>query len=81
MSETGLRIKKNHPDSVLVTYANGTVGYIPTKEDVLKAQEYGYVHGYKIYGFFPFSPDVEDVLLDGVRSMMDGLETNRKQPI
>jgi len=74
MSETGLKIKQNHPNSVLVTYANGTVGYIPTKEDVLKAQEYGYVHGYKIYGFFPFSPDVEDALLDGVDSLFDDMK-------
>lgn len=73
LTEIGLKIKEKYPNVIPVTYANGNIGYIPTKEDVLK-EGYGYVHGYKIYGLFPFSPEVEDALLDGVDSVIDELE-------
>lgn len=82
MSETGLAIKERHPGAVIVGYANGREwGYIPPKK---AADEPGYsIHGYKIYGLFPFSPEAESELVYKVDSLLVDLEKKAKpsQPI
>ena len=82
MSETGLAIKERHPGAVIVGYANGREwGYIPPKK---AADEPGYsIHGYKIYGLFPFSPEAGPELIYQVGSLLKEIDKKAKhsQPI
>ncbi len=69
--ETGKKIK-GIGAKMVVGYSNvGEVGYIPTKEVF---QEGGYEAdvSYRWYDTWKYSPDVEKVLMEGVKKIMEG---------
>ncbi len=57
------------PNTFLITYANGCVGYIPDEKDY---QNSGYAARLApaIYDYFPFRSDVGAVLVDGLKELM-----------
>ena len=60
--EYGLRQSKRHPLLFTVGYANGNVGYIPTKNAYQVANDYACYLAPKLYNVFPFSPEIEGVV-------------------
>lgn len=64
--EIGQRIKKSSPfkETMIIGYANGLVGYIPT-EDKFGKTGYASTKGPFIYGFPPFAPDVAENVVTG----------------
>lgn len=72
--EVGLKLKKamGLPGSFVVAYANGSVGYLPSK----RAQEWGWCEHDDSYKLSErpanFSGDVEEVLLKALAEMMEG---------
>lgn len=71
MVEIGLRIKKRAPGVLIAGYANGCLGYIPTR----KAMEEG---GYEAMSYIsrgypgPYSPGMEDKLVRRAARMLAG---------
>ena len=74
--EVGMKLKRamGLPGSFVIAYANGAVGYLPSK----RAQEWGWCEHDDSYKLSKrpanFSGEIEDVLLDALREMM-GRET------
>ena len=61
-TETGVNIKNSSPDCriLIATYANGSVGYVPTKE-ALESGGYEADDAYKLYWkHAPFTKDTSD---------------------
>lgn len=70
MAETGLQIKQKYPNAIVVGFANDQIGYIPTREKIEK-NTYTAVHGPRLFHIWPLAPEVGDILLEGVDSVID----------
>jgi hypothetical protein len=73
-TETGLTIKAASPftHTLIVSYANGNVGYIPTEEDFTH-QGYASSMAFAIYGYFPFQTDVSRRTSDAASALLQTL--------
>lgn len=69
----GLRLRRSVPDLMTAGYANGDVGYLPTRRAYGTPGDYACYFAPKFYGLFPFSPAVETILLGGSRSLLASL--------
>ncbi|MDD5529492.1 MAG: neutral/alkaline non-lysosomal ceramidase N-terminal domain-containing protein [bacterium] len=61
--EVGLNIKKKSkfPNTIIGCYANGCVGYVPTKKEYLK-KGYEIEDSYKYFGIYPLAPGTGELL-------------------
>lgn len=69
----GLKLRSSFPELMTVGYANGDVGYLPTREAYKTRNDYACYCAPKFYGSFNFSPEVETVLLRAGRRLLKGL--------
>ena len=54
----------------IIGYANGCIGYIPTREAYrIRAYE---TATRKVYGVYPFGPDVGEIVMDSARELLRG---------
>jgi len=68
--DIGLGIKRNSQSdyTFIIGYANGCIGYIPTREAYK-------IHAYetairKVYGVYPFSPTVGEIVMDSAKELL-----------
>ncbi|NQS88744.1 hypothetical protein HQ584_03005, partial [Patescibacteria group bacterium] len=76
-SEIGLKIKQIYKNTIVIGYANGVIGYIPTSE-TYKNKDYhaGYACWFscRMYPYlFPFAKRVEDIVIEESRIVLDSL--------
>jgi hypothetical protein len=73
---TGIAVKTDSPAemTVVVTNANGGVGYLPT-EDAYEGGDYTNPEGLapKVYGLYAFAPAAEPLVRDGVLDLINTL--------
>jgi hypothetical protein len=69
----GLRLHRSWPVLMTAGYANGDIGYLPTRRAYGTPGDYACYFAPKFYGLFPFSPAVESILLRESRSLLAGL--------
>lgn len=67
--EYGIRLRKRYPALLTIGYANGVIGYIPTKRAYRKENDYACYIAPKIYNLFPFLPEIEDILMKEIKSL------------
>ncbi len=58
----GLRLRQRWAALMTVGYANGNIGYFPTREAFSNPEDYACYAAPKFYSLFPFSPEVEAIL-------------------
>jgi hypothetical protein len=66
----GLKIRKAHDPLVPVGYANGLIGYIPTRAAYGDPFDYAASCAPMFFQTFPFRPDVEQVFLGASRRLL-----------
>jgi len=62
-SGLSLKLRKKWPSLMTIGYANGNVGYLPTREAFRTPNDYACYGAPKFYAVFPFSPKTESALL------------------
>ena len=68
--EIGLAIKEmSKSDIMVVGYANGNIGYIPTAE-AYREGGYEVEHAFKRYGLKMIGPKSEEIILGAARSLL-----------
>ncbi len=65
---------KEYPGLLTVGYANGNIGYLPPREAFEGAGDYAAAFAPMFYTVFPFSRDIEDLLLDTAREVLTALD-------
>jgi len=68
--EYDLKLRKKYPALVTVGNANGCIGYIPTRKAYEKDGDYACYGAPKFYSFFPFLPEIEDILMEELAGML-----------
>lgn len=81
-TEVGSAVKAQSPfpHTLLVTYANGDVGYIPTEQD-FEAGGYAATMAPAIYDHFPFTPDVGMRLVEATGQLLEELTPGRRHGV
>jgi len=69
----GLRLRRSWTALITAGYANGDVGYLPTRRAYGTPDDYACYFAPKFYALFPFSPAVETILLRESRSLLTSL--------
>jgi hypothetical protein len=69
----GLRLRRSWTALITAGYANGDVGYLPTRRAYSTPNDYACYFAPKFYALFPFSPAVETILLRESRSLLASL--------
>lgn len=69
----GLRLRRRWPALLTVGYANGNIGYLPTRQAFADSEDYACYVAPLFYAGFPFSPDVESTLLEASREVLSSL--------
>jgi hypothetical protein len=59
----GLKLQKKWPHLFPLGYANGSIGYIPTQRAFRDPADYACACAPKFYSLFPFTPDIESIIL------------------
>ncbi len=68
--EIGLQLQRRWPRLIPVGYANGDVGYIPTRDAYDDPSDYAAHCAPKFYALFPFVPDVSEILIREVETLL-----------
>ena len=68
--ELGLKIKEWGFTFFTTGYTNGNVGYLPTRKTYENRNDYAAYQAPKIYDTFPFSPEIEEILLTATRELV-----------
>ena len=66
----GLKLRENWPSLFPVGYANGNTGYWPPREAFRDPDDYGCYAAPKFYALFPFTEDLEGIVLDASRGVI-----------
>ncbi len=66
----GMKLRRTFSPLVPLGYANGNVGYIPTARAFRKRKDYAAHAAPKFYALFPFSPEVEQVVLNAASEVL-----------
>ena len=69
----GLTLRRSWPALITAGYANGDVGYLPTRQAYGTPDDYACYFAPKFYAIFPFSPAIETILLRESRSLLESL--------
>ena len=65
--EYDLNLRKVFKNLFTFGYTNGVVGYIPTKDAYKIENDYTCYIAPKIFSIFPFSPNIEDIILEKIK--------------
>jgi len=69
-SGIGLNLQKSHRPLMPVGYANGDIGYIPTRKAYRDATDYACYCAPMFYQLFPFTPEIEGIFLRESRKLL-----------
>ncbi len=69
----GLKMRARWPSLVTAGYANGNIGYLPTREAFRTPNDYACYCAPKFYATFGFAPAVESVLLEAGNRLLSRL--------
>jgi hypothetical protein len=69
----GLKLGRSRPALITAGYANGDVGYLPTRRAYGTPHDYACYFAPKFYALFPFSPAIETILLGESRGLLGSL--------
>ncbi len=69
--EHGLRLRERYPMLLTFGYTNGLVGYIPVRDAYRNSKDYASYIAPKIFNVFPFSQDIEDIILEEAFRVLD----------
>jgi hypothetical protein len=69
----GLKLRASCPALFCVGYANGNSGYWPPREAFRDRRDYGCYAAPKFYALFPFTGDLEGIVLDASRRALAGV--------
>jgi hypothetical protein len=69
----GLKLRAAIPALFPVGYANGNAGYWPPREAFQDRDDYGCYAAPKFYALFPFTADLEGLVLDASRRVLAGV--------
>jgi hypothetical protein len=69
----GLKFQGAWPSLITVGYANGNVGYLPTREAYQSPLDYACYSAPRFYALFPFSPRIERILLRESQRLLETL--------
>jgi hypothetical protein len=58
-----LKLQRKWPHLFPLGYANGSIGYIPTQRAFKDPADYACACAPKFYSLFPFTPDIESIIL------------------
>jgi len=70
----GLRLRRSWPTLMTAGYANGDIGYLPTRRAYSTPNDYACYFAPKFYSLFPFSPAIESILLRESRRLLGSLQ-------
>ncbi|MBC7319615.1 hypothetical protein H5T89_03120 [bacterium] len=71
--EYGLRLRERYPMLFTFGYTNGLVGYIPVRDAYKNREDYAAYIAPKIFNVFPFSQDIEEVILKEANKILEKL--------
>lgn len=66
----GLRLSRGRPSLMTCGFANGDIGYLPTRQAYGTPGDYACYFAPKFYGLFPFSPALESIVLRESRDIL-----------
>lgn len=69
----GLRLRETWPLLVTLGYSGGNMGYFPTASAYQTEDDYACYGAPKIYGLFPFSPEIEDIVVNACLNTLASL--------
>jgi hypothetical protein len=69
----GLKLGRNWPSLMTAGYADGDIGYLPTRLAYATPGDYACYFAPKFYALFPFSPAIESILLRESRRLLPSL--------
>lgn len=69
----GLKLRLRFSSLMTVGYANGNIGYLPTRRAFGQPEDYACYAAPRFYGLFPFSPEVESTILRASREALSSL--------
>lgn len=69
----GLKLRRRQPSLMMAGYANGDIGYLPTRRSYSTPDDYACYFAPKFYALFPFSPAIESILLRESRTLLAAL--------
>ncbi len=69
----GLKLRRRFSSLMTVGYANGNVGYLPTRRAFREPEDYACYVAPRFYSLFPFSPQVESIILRASRKILTSL--------
>lgn len=70
----GLKLQKKWPHLFPLGYANGSIGYIPTQRAFRDPADYACACAPKFYSLFPFTPEIEKILIRESDRLLGSLE-------
>ena len=76
--EMGLSLREKFSPLFPCGYANGNIGYIPTKKAYMNKKDYACYFAPLFYNCFPFSPEIEDIFLKETESILKKGEEDGK---
>lgn len=65
-----LRLYEEKSATITIGYANGDIGYLPTRDAYADAGDYACYGAPKFYCLFPFTEEIEDIILDESRALL-----------
>jgi len=71
----GLKLQRKWHPLFPLGYANGSIGYIPTRKAFKNPADYACTCAPKFYSLFPFTPDIEKILIRESDRLLDSLES------
>jgi hypothetical protein len=71
--EYGLKLRKTFPSLMPLGFANGNIGYVPAGRDFRDETDYACYCAPMFYQLFPFTSDVERILLGESRALLRSL--------
>ena len=66
----GLKLRRSWPSLMTAGYADGDIGYIPTRQTYATPGDYACYFAPKFYALFPFSPAIETIILRESRNVL-----------
>ncbi len=72
-SGLGLKLQRRWHPLFPLGYANGSIGYIPTRRSFGDAADYACYCAPKFYAIFPFTPEIENIIIRESRRLLASL--------
>jgi hypothetical protein len=74
LSGIGLKLQKAFTPPVPVGYANGSIGYIPSRNAYRDGSDYACYCAPIFYQGFPFTPEIEGIILRASQQVLRAIQ-------